>query len=158
MIYKVFLAVCLLFTSMSAAAQPVIKIGAPLPLTGKLAVEAAKQQRGYELWAGMVNEQGGIDVNGELHHVKIVYKDYQSKASNVFSTVKALIGEDQVDFLFAPYGSKAARDASVMAQKFKIPMIAITASSSQAYNRGHDYIFGIHHAAHRNITNCYTKT
>ena len=42
-----------------ALAQDVIRIGAPLPITGPLAPEAAKQKRGYDLWAELVNQAGG---------------------------------------------------------------------------------------------------
>ena len=34
-----------------AAAENVIRFGAPLPITGALAPEAVKQQQGYDLWA-----------------------------------------------------------------------------------------------------------
>ena len=39
-----------------------LRIGAPLPLTGGLAPEGAKQQRGYELWADAVKAAGGLRV------------------------------------------------------------------------------------------------
>jgi len=124
-------------------AQPMIHIGAPLPLTGKLALEAAKQQRGYELWAKLVNEQGGIDIAGVNHRVHITYQDYQPNAAQARSAVETLILTNKVHLLFAPYGSQAAREASAIAQKYRVPMIAVTASSQQTYSRGHQYIFGI---------------
>ncbi len=37
-----------------------LRIGAPLPTTGGLAPEGAKQKRGYDLWADAVNAAGGI--------------------------------------------------------------------------------------------------
>ena len=46
----------------NALAQETIRIGAPLPITGPLAPEAVKQQRGYDLWAEQVNKAGGINV------------------------------------------------------------------------------------------------
>ena len=35
--------------ALPASAQDVIRIGAPLPITGPLSPEAIKQQRGYDL-------------------------------------------------------------------------------------------------------------
>ena len=61
-----------------ALAQQTIRIGAPLPITGPLAPEAVKQQRGYDLWAEQVNKAGGINVGGKRMKVEIVYQDYQS--------------------------------------------------------------------------------
>jgi len=138
-----FLFTLLFLISLFSYALPVIHIGAPLPLTGKLALEAAKQQRGYELWADLVNEQGGINVGGVRHVIKITYIDYQPDTITVREAVEALIIKNRVNMLFAPYGSKAAREASSVAQKYHVPMIAVTASSTQAYSRGHEYIFGI---------------
>jgi Periplasmic binding protein len=142
LIYRIFLTTTLLLVILSTHAQPVIRIGAPLPLTGNLALEAAKQQRGYDLWADIINQRGGINVDGQNHTVKIVYTDYQSDSGEARGAVESLISKDNVHLLFAPYGSMAAREASVEAQKHQIPMIAVTASSYQAYSRGYKYLFG----------------
>ena len=48
------------FLSVPSIAQDVIRIGAPLPLTGPLAPEGLKQKRGYDLWAEMAEAKGGI--------------------------------------------------------------------------------------------------
>ena len=45
------------FLTTPALAQDVIKIGAPLPLTGPLAPEGLKQKRGYDLWAEAADRQ-----------------------------------------------------------------------------------------------------
>ena len=141
--YRLFPFILLFMTSMFSYAQPVINIGAPLPFTGKLSLEAAKQKRGYELWADIVNAQGGIDVAGVNHVVKITYIDYQPKFGKARAAVESLVMKHKVNLLFAPYGSMAAREASAVAEKHQIPMIAVTASSHQTYSRGHKYIFGI---------------
>jgi branched-chain amino acid transport system substrate-binding protein len=133
----------LFLVSSVSYSQPSIYIGAPLPLTGKLALEGEKQQRGYNLWANLVNKQGGINVNGIKHVVNIIYSDYQSDSTKVRKITEALVDTNNINFLFAPYGSMATRDASAVAQKKHIPMIAVTASSVQTYSRGHDYLFGI---------------
>ena len=39
-------------------AQDIIKVGAPLPLTGPLSPEGLKQKRGYDLWAEAANAKG----------------------------------------------------------------------------------------------------
>ena len=134
--------VVLLLLTASGYAQETIRIGAPLPLTGALAPEAAKQKRGYDLWAEVVNAAGGISVGGNWRKVEIVYLDYQSDSEQARIGTEALVNHSQVNFLFAPYGSAAARDASAIAEKYQIPMIAVTASSVQTFSRGHRYLFG----------------
>jgi len=125
-----------------AAAQDVIRIGAPLPITGPLAPEAAKQQRGYDLWAELVNKAGGVKVGDKRHKVEIVYMDYQSNTPRAVQGAEKLITQDKVQFLFAPFGSGATKAASSVAERYQVPMIAVTASSEQVYDQGYKYLFG----------------
>ena len=69
-------------------AQDIIKVGAPLPLTGPLSPEGLKQKRGYDLWAEAANAKG-IKAGGKTYKVEIVYADYASntpRASHVLPT------------------------------------------------------------------------
>ncbi|MCL4798779.1 MAG: amino acid ABC transporter substrate-binding protein [Burkholderiales bacterium] len=125
-----------------AAAQEAIRIGAPLPITGPLAPEAAKQKRGYDLWAELVNKAGGVKVGDKRHKVEIVYMDYQSNTPRAVQGAEKLITQDKVQFLFAPFGSGATKAASSVAERYRIPMIAVTASSEQVYDQGYKYLFG----------------
>lgn len=125
-----------------AAAQDVIKVGAPLPLTGPLSPEGSKQQRGYDLWAETANAKGGIKVGGKTYKVEIVYVDYASNTPRAVQSAEKLITEDKVNFLFSPFGSGAAKAASSVSEKYSIPTIAPTASSAQVYDQGYKYLFG----------------
>ncbi|MGM4989301.1 amino acid ABC transporter substrate-binding protein [Tardiphaga sp. 841_E9_N1_2] len=129
-------------TSSAASAQDVIRFGAPLPITGPLAPEAVKQQQGYDLWAEQANKAGGIDVGGKKYKVEIVYSDYQSNTPRSVQTTEQMITQDKVNFMFGPFGSGAAKAASTIAEKYKVPMLAATASSSQVYDQNYKYLFG----------------
>ncbi len=50
----------------TAVADNVIKIGAPLALTGALADSGKKQKLGFDLWLERVKKAGGIKVGGQL--------------------------------------------------------------------------------------------
>jgi branched-chain amino acid transport system substrate-binding protein len=126
-----------------AAAADTIRFGAPLPITGPLSPEAQKQQRGYDLWAETANKAGGIKVGDKRMKVEIVYVDYQSNTARAVQATERLITQDKVNFLFAPFGSGATKAASSVAERYRIPMIAATASSSQVYDQGYQYLFGI---------------
>jgi branched-chain amino acid transport system substrate-binding protein len=126
----------------AAAAQDVIKIGAPLPITGPLSPEAKKQQRGYDLWAETANQAGGIKVGAKRMKVEIVYVDYQSNTPRAVQSAEKLITQDNVNFLFSPFGSGATKAASSVSEKYRVPTIAATASSSQVYDQGYKYLFG----------------
>jgi len=123
-------------------AQGVIRIGAPLPITGPLSPEAKKQQRGYDLWAETANRAGGINVGGKRMKVEIVYVDYQSNTPRAVQSAEKLITQDNVSFLFSPFGSGATKAASSVSEKYQIPTVAATASSSQVYDQGYRYLFG----------------
>src|SRR6202790_4995576 len=114
-----------------AAADDVIRFGAPLPLTGPLAPEGIKQQQGYDLWAEQANKAGGISVGSKKYKVEIVYTDYQSNTPRAVQTTEQMITQDNVNFLFGPFGSGAAKAGSSVSEKYKVPTIAATASSSQ---------------------------
>jgi branched-chain amino acid transport system substrate-binding protein len=130
-----------------AAASPaqsddIIRFGAPLPLTGPLAPEGLKQQQGYDLWAEQANKAGGIMVGGKKYKVEIVYADYQSSTPRAVQATEQMITQDNVNFLFGAFGSGAAKAASTVSEKYKVPTLAATASSSQVYDQGYHYLFG----------------
>ena len=132
----------LLIAGSAAQAQDVIKVGAPLPLTGPLSPEGIKQQRGYNLWAETANAKGGIKAGGKTYKVEIVYVDYASNTPRAVQSAERLITEDKVNFLFSPFGSGAAKAASGVSEKYGIPTIAATASSEQVYDQGYKFLFG----------------
>ena len=125
-----------------ASAEDVIRFGAPLPITGPLAPEAAAQQMGYNLWAEEANKAGGINVGGKKYKVEIVYGDYQSNTPRSVQITEQMITQDNVNFMFGPFGSGAAKAASTISEKYKVPTIAASASSSQVYDQNYKYLFG----------------
>jgi len=125
-----------------ALAEDVIRFGAPLPLTGPLAPEGVKQQQGYDLWAEQANKAGGISVGGKKYKVEIVYVDYQSNTPRAVQATEQLITQDNINFMFAAFGSGAAKAASTVSEKYKMPTLAAAASSVQVYDQGYKYLFG----------------
>jgi branched-chain amino acid transport system substrate-binding protein len=128
--------------SPASGADKVLRVGAPLPLTGPLSPEGLKQKRGYDLWAAQVNTAGGIKVGSDRYRVEIVYHDYQSNTPRAVQLAEKLISDNRVNFLFSPFGSGATKAASGVAEKYGIPTIAPTASSEEVYNQGYKYLFG----------------
>jgi branched-chain amino acid transport system substrate-binding protein len=124
-----------------APAQDSIKVGAPLPLTGPVSPEGLKQKRGYDIWADTANAKGGIKAGGKTYKVEIVYTDYASNTPRAVQSAERMITEDKVNFLFAPFGSGATKAASAIAEKYRIPMIAASASAAEIFDQGFKYIF-----------------
>lgn len=126
----------------SAQAADVIKFGAPLPLTGALSPEALKAKQGFEIWMEMVNKAGGIKVGDRKLKVEIVFVDYQSSTPKAVQAAEGLITQEKVNFLFSPHGSGAAKAASNVSEKYKVPTVAATASSVQVFDQKPRYLFG----------------
>ncbi len=128
------------FAGGSALAQDVIKVGAPLPLTGAVSPEGLKQQRGYDLWAETANAKGGIKAGGKTYG-----RDRLRRLRLEHAARGAVRGaadhRGQGQFLFAPFGSGATKAASASRRKYGIPTIAATASSAQVYDQGYKYLF-----------------
>jgi len=125
-----------------ASAEDVIRFGSPLPITGPLAPEATKQQQGYNLWAEEANKAGGINVGGKKYKVEIVYTDYQSNTPRSVQATEQMITQDNINFMFSPFGSGAAKAASTISEKYKMPTLAASASSAQVYDQNYKYLFG----------------
>src|SRR5215468_7723011 len=96
---------CAVLLASGAIADDVIKIGAPLALTGALADSGKKQKLGFDLWLERVKQAGGIKVGGATYQVELVTYDYQSDGKRAGELAEKLINDDKVNFMTAPYGS-----------------------------------------------------
>lgn len=126
-----------------ASAADLIRIGAPLSLTGTLADEGMKEQQGLDMCIDGVNAKGGVKVGQEMRKVEAVKYDYQSETSRAVQLVQRLLTVDKVDFLFAPYGSGDTKATAVLAERYGVPMIATSAASEAVYDQKGKNLFGI---------------
>ncbi len=126
----------------AATAADVVKIGAPLALTGGLADEAKKQDLVWAMWLDKVNAAGGINVGGKKMKVELVKYDYQSDGQRAGQLAEKLITDDKVDFIFAPFGSGHTKIVAAVAERYQVPLIACASSSESVYDQGLKNIFG----------------
>jgi branched-chain amino acid transport system substrate-binding protein len=132
----------LLAATVASSQTNVITFGAALPLTGSLATEGEKHLHGYEMWKDAVNAAGGIKVGDKTYKVDIKYYDYKSDTATAVKLVEKLITEDNIKFIFGPHGSGSAKACSAVTEKYRVPMIAPSASSVEVFTQGYKYIFG----------------
>ena len=94
-----------------AQAQTVIRIGAPLPMTGPLSPEGQRLKQGHDLWADTVNKAGGIQVGANKVKVELLYADYQSNTPRAVQLADKLItdGTAEADALKALAADRAER-------------------------------------------------
>jgi branched-chain amino acid transport system substrate-binding protein len=128
--------------SAPAKAADVIKVGAPLALTGPLADEAKKQDVVWKMWLKKVNAAGGISVGGKKMPVELVVYDYQSDGQRAGQLAEKLITSDKVDFLLSPFGSGHTKIVATIAERYEMPVIACAASSESVFDQTLKHLFG----------------
>jgi branched-chain amino acid transport system substrate-binding protein len=120
-----------------------ILIGYSISLTGKFSTEGSDTHRAYQMWAEEVNKQGGIAVkeNGGKLPVKLVQYDDASDTNTAIRNYERLIGKDQVDLVFSPWGSGHNFAITSLTEKNKYPIILTSAGSDRIFQRNFKYIF-----------------
>jgi branched-chain amino acid transport system substrate-binding protein len=125
-----------------ARAEDVIKIGAPLALTGPLSAEAKKQETVWDMWLAKVNASGGIKVGSNKMRVELVKYDYQSDGPRSAQLAEKLLTDDKVNFLLAPFGSGHTKIVATVAERYQTPVIACASSAESVFNQGFKNLFG----------------
>jgi len=122
---------------------PDIVIGVPNAATGDYNVEGPLTKQGYEIWADWANARGGIEVQGVLHKVRLLFEDDGSQAQKSAQLAEQLLTDDKAQFILGPYGSPPSAAVAAVAEKHKVPMVAPTAAARQVFQQGFHYLFGI---------------
>ena len=125
------------------AADKVLKLGASVCLTGRLAKEGNYVKDGYTLWMEEVNKKGGIKVGNDRYKVEIIFYDDKSDPQTGAKLTEKLITEDKVKFILGPYGSGITLATSAIGEKYKVLTVACQANAVNIYERGFKYIISI---------------
>ena len=121
----------------SVEAQPPIRIGASLALTGTYAVFGQNQHRGYQLCFKHVNEKGGV-LGRKL---ELVRYDDQSQPATGVRLYEKLITQDKVDVIIGPYSSPITEAVADVSEKYKMPMVASGAAATSIFKKGRKFVF-----------------
>ena len=111
-------AVCLWLAAVSGVfaqgAQPPIRIGSTLALTGPLAATSLVHKVVGEIYVEQLNKRGGL----LGRQVEWIVKDDQSKPDLARTLYEQLITADKVDLLMGPYATGAILSAMGVAQRY----------------------------------------
>jgi branched-chain amino acid transport system substrate-binding protein len=124
-----------------AHAQDTVKIGAAVSLTGNFAREGNLLKNGYAYWEKLVNDAGGMNVDGKKVKVEVVYYDDESKPQSSARLTEKLITEDSVSFILGPYSSGIATATAAISEKYKVLTMTPMATADSLYQRGYKFIF-----------------
>jgi branched-chain amino acid transport system substrate-binding protein len=137
-----FLALGLVFAVGAFANAKTIKLGCAISFTGKESRTGKLYRDSYDMAVQEVNKSGGVKVGNETYSLKILYYDDKSDPTESSRLVEKLVNEDKVNFLLGPYSSGITIPDSIVAQRYRIPMIEGGGASGKIFSRGNKYIFG----------------
>jgi len=101
-------------TALAQGAQPPIRIGSTLALTGPLATTSLVHKVVGEIYVEELNKRGGL----LGRKVEWIVKDDQSKPDLARTLYEQLVTADKVDLLMGPYATGAILSAMGVAQRY----------------------------------------
>src|SRR5262245_2496214 len=118
----------------SGAQQPSsIKIGWAISKTGPYVGGATiTLLNPYKLWVKDVNAAGGINLGGRKVPVEVIEYDDRSNSDEMIKALERLINQDQVDFLFPPWGTAFSLASAPIFARAGYPQILITATTDRS--------------------------
>jgi branched-chain amino acid transport system substrate-binding protein len=124
------------------AATKTIKLGCAISFTGASSRSGKLYIDSYKFAVDKINAGGGVKVGDQSYPLELVFYDDKSDPTESSRLVEKLIAEDKVDFLLGPYSSGITIPDSIVAQRYRIPMIEGGGASSKIFDKGNKYIFG----------------
>jgi branched-chain amino acid transport system substrate-binding protein len=140
------LAACVIALGMSASAAPAnppIKIGVVLPLTGTQAPFGEIEKNSFLMGLEEINKAGGI----KGRPIELRIEDDASKPDTGRSAVEKLISKDQVVALTGGYSSSVAYAICAVAQQRKVPFLVNTGAADNITEQKWDYVFRLNQTA-----------
>lgn len=119
-----------------SADDPIV-IGISLPLTGDFSEPGKGVQRGYEAWAKIVNDGGGL--LGRKVELKIL--DDQSNADRVVSDYEQLIGKDGADLVFGPFSTRLVVPAARVSEEYGMLFVEPAGAAPEVFEQGFKNLF-----------------
>ena len=118
-------------------AAEAIVIGASLPLTGRFSEPGTAAKQGYEVWAAMINENGGL----LGRPVELTILDNASDQDTAIADYEKLITVDQVDLVVGPFSSFLVIPTSEVAARYGYAFVEPAGGAPDVFNRGLTNIF-----------------
>lgn len=132
----------LLLSGPTFAAGNLVKLGCAISFTGSQSRTGKLYIDSYKYAVETINKAGGVNVGGKHYRLKLVFHDDKSDPTESSRLVEKLITEDKVNFLLGPYSSGITIPDSIVARRYRIPMIEGGGASSKIFSHGNPYIFG----------------
>lgn len=118
-----------------AFAQPrrgaVLKLGMPVPVTGRFATYGASAVPGAQLATRLINENGGVAALGNAP-IELVIADSKGDAKVTVAEIERLINDQKVAGIIGPFSSLDALAANPLSDQYQVPFVSPFWSSEKA--------------------------
>jgi branched-chain amino acid transport system substrate-binding protein len=120
-----------------------IILGSAISITGKYSQEGKNAMDGYNLAVKMINDRGGVKVNGKNYQLEVKYYDDESTPARTAQLLERLINQDGVQYVLGPYSSGTTKAAAPVTEKYKVPMVEAEGASRSLFTQGYRYMFAV---------------
>lgn len=120
-----------------------IILGSAISITGKYSQEGKNAMDGYNLAVKMINQNGGVKVNGKTYKLEVKYYDDESTPARTAQLLERLINQDGVKYVLGPYSSGTTKAAAPVTEKYKVPMVEAEGASRSLFTQGYRYMFAV---------------
>ncbi|MEI6776068.1 MAG: amino acid ABC transporter substrate-binding protein [Chloroflexales bacterium] len=114
-----------------------IVIGVSLPLTGRFSDPGQATKRGYEVWASLVNANGGL--LGRQIQLRIL--DNATDQKTAVADYERLITVDKVNLVVGPFSSFLVLPTSEVAARHSYVFVEPAGGALEVFNRGLNNLF-----------------
>jgi branched-chain amino acid transport system substrate-binding protein len=92
----------------TAAQAKTLKVGVIIDLSGFLSVFFIQDEKDLELTAQMINDKGGITVQGQKYNIQLAVEDGKSSPDGALSAANKLVYDEQIKFALGPMAFEGA--------------------------------------------------
>jgi branched-chain amino acid transport system substrate-binding protein len=132
------------FTDGEAGSPPkAIKVGAAVSFTGGFASGGLESKFGYEQAVADINKEGGVFVKefNKQIPLELIIEDDESNSTKCVARLEKMHSVDKVVAYLGPYGSTLCAAAAGIAEKNKVPILAVSFSLLAPHQQGYKYLF-----------------
>ena len=123
----------------SNQAQPPIKIGISLSLSGDFSADGKAFEQGYQLWADTVNKNGGI----LGRQVQLDILSDASSTTQIVTNYQKFITLNHDDLVLGPFSTLLTKPASLVASRYGYAMIEGAGGGPSVFTRGLHNLFDV---------------
>jgi len=134
----------LAFLDAEASSPPkTIRIGGAVSFTGRFASGGLESKFGYEQAVADINKEGGVFVKefNKQIPLELIIEDDESDSTKCVARLEKMHSVDKVVAYLGPYGSTLCAAAGGIAEKNRVPILAVSFSLLAPHQQGYKYLF-----------------